>query len=725
MKRRWHAAAGLALMAAGGALAAAGLVGAAPSAGGARPAPLTRADIGGRWRVFATPGDHKLQNAAVTAVIRRRDGWLTELWRNTAVLPTAPQLGTVTDIDALWQVHPIVRLGDVDVPVLARRIVTLPDAVEVDGVADASVVKYRALTRYRLHPSEPRLSMTTTFSVEGGSASGRVGLGDAVKWGNVEYLVEGLARPRPRFQGYARWVGRRGAGGDLVLRANDPERIWVDYAARIRGFQGTITALYHRGGIAENASVSVTRELVFERLPDPPRTREPQGTLELRVVDEQDRPIPAKVRLDREGHKRPPFPDDGDLNGADRFVWTGNGSAARQLPVGRYRVLVTAGIERDAHRQSVYVGAGKAVRVEAKLPRVVDTPGWVAADLHLHQAPSVDGDVSLPNRVVSIAAEGVELAVATDHYVVTDLAPTVRWLRERGILSVPVQTMVGTEVSTLGNRFGHFNVFPLRPDQNVEFLDSTPARLFADARRKSPSGVLQVNHPRWGKNLGYFTYFGVDPNTGEPAVSGYSEHFDTIEVYNGDDAHDLDDVKKVLSDWIHLLGRGHRYAATGSSDSHKLAFLDPGLPRTMVRHGAGTDDRTDVHAPARNIVDAIKSGRSIVTSGPFIDASIDGRGPGETATGVGKRAKLRVVVRAAPWIDVRALEVLEGGRGRRVHWVEVPRTARALRLDRTFDIPVTRKTFVIVVARGQRELPNASREKTLPFGFTNPIWIEP
>jgi hypothetical protein len=716
---------GLAAIFAGVALALSALVAAQPQPPGVAPGVVTSAEIGDRWRVFAKPGDYKLQNPAVTAVVRKQDGWLTDLWRNSAILPTAPQLGTETAIDALWQVHPIVRIGDTSVPVLAVRVARLADAIEVEGIAKAAATSYRATTRYRLHPREPRLVMTTTFSVVGGAAAGKIGLGDAIKWGNVDYVVEGLAKPRPRHKGYARFIGRRGAGGDLLLRALEPGRMWVDYAARIQGFQGEITALYRRSGIPERGSVTVQRELSFEPLPTPAASSAPQGSLQVLVVDEAGRPLPAKVRLDREGSDAPLFPDDGDLSGVDRFMWTGNGSLERDLPVGRYGVLVTCGIERDAHRQSVFIGAGKRVRIEATLRRVIDTPGWIGADLHLHQAPSVDAEIGLAERVIAIAAEGVEFAVATDHYAVTDLAPTVRWLRERGLLTLPLQTMIGTEVSTLGRRFGHFNVFPLRAGQNVVYQDTTPSALFADARRQSPTGVLQVNHPRLGANLGYFTYHGLDENTGDPAVAGYNPDFDTLEVYNGDDAYKLENVRRVLYDWIHLLGRGRRYAATGSSDSHKLAFLDPGLPRTLIRHGAASGDDQDVNASPQQIIAAIKRGNSIVTSGPILDVSIDGKGPGETVRAAGARVKLRVVVRAAPWIDVRAVEVLVGGRGERVHWVEVPRSRRPIRLDRTFDLRLTGKTFVIVTARGERGLANAARKDTLPFAFTNPIWLEP
>ncbi len=60
------------------------------------PRELQARDIAGRWRVFGKPGDYALENAAVTAVVRKRDGWLTDLWRNTLILPTADPARTPT-----------------------------------------------------------------------------------------------------------------------------------------------------------------------------------------------------------------------------------------------------------------------------------------------------------------------------------------------------------------------------------------------------------------------------------------------------------------------------------------------------------------------------------------------------------------------------------------------------------------------------------------------------
>jgi hypothetical protein len=53
------------------------------------------------------------------------------------------------------------------------------------------------------------------------------------------------------------------------------------------------------------------------------------------------------------------------------------------------------------------------------------------------------------------------------------------------------------------------------------------------------------------------------------------------------------------------------------------------------------------------------------------------------------------------------------------------RTSNVVRVDAAFDLILPAKTFVVVVARGERELPNVFLPKIRPYAFTNPIWIEP
>ncbi len=691
------------------------------------PGPKFKAgEAGSRLRMFAEPGDPKLENEKVTAVVRSLDAALVDFFPKAPILPSIDQLGTTTDIDGVWEIVPVVFLFSTHgtVPVKAKSVSSTSDTISSVGEVTVGGCTFAVESSYRIDRARAAIQLATKYRVLSGVPPRDLGLGHLMRWGNVSYFVEGSPGPKRHFAGRTRWVGRSGAGGDLVFRG--PPNMWVQFASRLPGFQGAILAL-DRPGVAVEKAYSFERELSYETIPSaaPPEKQVEPAKILVKVRDELGRPLPAKIRFDREGSRQPIYPDNGGIEGVDRFCWTGNGSLECEVPPGKYRALVTSGIERDAQRFKFEVGAGATQVLKADLPRVVPTPGWISGDLHLHQAPSVDADISLENRIVSIAAEGVEFAVATDHYVVTDFAPTVRELTNLGVLSTPVATMIGTEISTLGRRFGHFNVFPLEMGDNLKYRDVTPSELFADARLKSPDGVLQVNHPRWDEKLGYFTRYGLTFDTAEPKVAGYDPNFDTLEVYNGDDARDLNLVIPVLVDWMHLLGRGRRYTATGSSDSHNLAFLDPGLPRTYIRHGAGHSDESDVHAPPDAIIKALKAGHVIVTSGPFIEASVDDKGPGETARGTGPTAALKVRVRAAPWISVSRLEVFEGGSGRLVNSIRIYPNAKPLRYDGTIPVAVSKPTFVVVVVRGDVPLPNAARDATLPFAFTNPIWLEP
>lgn len=694
------------------------------SAAGVAPALVTSANRPQGLRIFAEPRDVLLQNAHVSAVIRRRDGALVDFSRRRATLPTTDQLGATTDIDGLWELLPLVvlpkgtswTLSEVDVRAESG-------AVSVSGRLTVDPLVLMVRLRYVLFHDRPVVRVEATFSAHE-TLPPQLETGVLVRWGNSAYFVEGNAQPLLSFVGPVSWAGRRGAGGDLMLRAIEPSRFEARFQSR-PGFQAPLHAFAPHAAAADRV-VRATFELGYQPLPLTPASEPAIARLEVDVRDERGRPLAAKATLlPADDAHRAVFPMDGGLAGADRFAWTGNGAIATEPPPGRYTVLVSAGPERDMVRREVSLAPGRTQRLKATLPRVVRTEGWLSADLHLHQAPSVDADVSLEARVIAVAAEGLELAVATDHYVVTDLYPTVRDLVAEGVLARPLLTVPGCEVSTLWTRFGHFNVFPLPPNANVTYRDTTPAGLFASARRHSPRGILQVNHPRFEPRLGYFTRYELDPATMQPQKPGFDPSFDALEVYNGDDASDPARVERVLHDFMRLLGSGRRYVATGSSDSHKLAFLDPGVPRTFIAHGAETDDDADATVPIEAAIQALKAGRAIVTSGPFVDASVALAGPGQTAYAVGARSELHVRVLAPPWISANRLRVFMGPEGRVVHDVAIPARLGPVRFDGVLPLEHASATFVIVAVSGDVPLPNSGRDDIRPFAFTNPIWLAP
>ena len=80
------------------------------------------------------------------------------------------------------------------------------------------------------------------------------------------------------------------------------------------------------------------------------------------------------------------------------------------------QLYASRGFEYGVHRQSLVVRRGDSLKIECSLEREVDTRGWIAADTHIHTRTfSGHGDATLEETMLSIAGEGIELAVATDH----------------------------------------------------------------------------------------------------------------------------------------------------------------------------------------------------------------------------------------------------------------------------------------------------------------------
>jgi hypothetical protein len=702
-------------------------------AGAADPAPVrafvvSESTTSGWLRIGARPGDLAIRSRSATAIVRKQDGYLVDFFRNDGGESSAPQLKGKTNVDGLWLVHPVLHDGKRAINLAAREVRLRGDVIEAESLVALGAGAVKVVTSYRLDASEPRLIVTSRFEHLQGGRVAHLSLGDSVKWGNVDYYVEGYGRTPWRFSAHARWIGRRGAGGDLMLKTLEKTPMRIYYEGQHHGLAPGIVTAYAAGALTPGETWLVQRTFSYETIPMRPEPEVPSGVLEVEVRDEADRPLAAKLSLrGADGTPDPDFGNDGDESGANRFVWSGTGSFKRRMPAGNYRVLATAGIERDAQQWSVRIDPGQSVRVQGRLPRVISTPGVISADLHLHQLPSVDADITCSTRVISVAAEGVEFAIPTDHYAVTDLAPSIAHLTSNGLLASRVITVPGSEISTVGNRFGHFNLYPMKAGQAIGYEDTTPSRMFAEMRKASPEGVVQVNHPRWHE-LGYFSRYRLDPKSArvpQQFKAEYDPNFDAIEIFNGVDATSEPKVRQVLFDWLHLLGQGYRYTATGNSDSHKLFYMDPGLPRNLVRWGSARSDSEDLDADPRSIVRAIRQGHVTVTSGPVLDVEILGKGPGDTLRVRGKHVPLRVRVRAAPWIDVTEVEVLLGPQGRRVRWLPVKKSTAIERLDVVVDLVVQGKTFVVVVAKGDRELPNVFLPKVRPYAFSNPIWLEP
>ncbi|MGO8999798.1 MAG: CehA/McbA family metallohydrolase [Polyangiaceae bacterium] len=461
----------------------------------------------------------------------------------------------------------------------------------------------------------------------------------------------------------------------------------------------------------------------------------PGGELLARVLDaDTGHALTARLLVHGiDGTLDPSFGPDYRASGAGPIIDSLHGEVATPLPTGRYRVSATKGLEWSIDAKTVEIVSGRSASVDLALRHVVPTPGVVSCDLHVHARPSFDCPVLAEDRVLSLVAAGVDFAVPSEHNLIGDYGPALEALD----LTRDLATVNGVEITTFWPRFGHFGLFPYAGPKIPPFKATNINAVFNFAHKSAPSAILQVNHPRLGKGIGYFDVFHFDPKRPPPA--GMRTDFDTLEVYNGYETRTAEELEVNLRDWYALLDMGYRYAATGSSDSHRIQYQWAGYPRTMAIVGddAGGDQGSPIDTQA--VVAALKKGHAFVTSGPMIEFSLRGARPGDEITTEDATVQGHLRVRAAPWVDVTSVEIVVGGKS--IDTFAIPaRPAvfgpelgdkaeaeeRTVRYDADVSVPVGQEsTWVVVVVRGDRKMDDA-----LPFmpvaprAFTNPIYVK-
>ena len=309
--------------------------------------------------------------------------------------------------------------------------------------------------------------------------------------------------------------------------------------------------------------------------------------VQVRVRDPKGNALPAKVTItDRQGVPVDHYHGQ-HLMTAMRpgIAYTGNGSVTFELPPGDYILWASRGPEWGLDKQGIRVEKAAVGPIGMSIAREVDTTGFVAADTHLHTLThSGHGDASVEERMVTLAAEGVELAIATDHNHNIDYAPT----QKRMHLHKHFKSVTGNEVTT---KVGHFNAFPLDPRDKVPNFKLKDWIKLVEGMRAKGAKVVILNHPRWPRiPTGPFGVYHLNRVTGElPGRKGVP--FDALELVNATQL--VTDPLFTFVDWFALLNYGHNVTAVGSSDSHTVG--DPvGQGRTYVRSSTDVPNKINV-----------------------------------------------------------------------------------------------------------------------------------
>ncbi len=255
---------------------------------------------------------------------------------------------------------------------------------------------------------------------------------------------------------------------------------------------------------------------------------------------------PDGAPLEADGLRRPWLGEGRLGNGLRQLAAAIRGAATVEIEPGRYHLHVSRGPLWSKAVIPLDLGAGEIRNLDVALTREVDARGWVGGDFHLHAEASFDSGLPFTERLRRVLIEGLDLAVATDHDVVSDYGPALRALGADDRL----KTGVGVELSTL--ELGHFIAFPLAHDARDLPTHGAPdwscldgpsiMRDLKDFIEDPRGGTRIMAHPRDGF-FGHISQIGLDGlgvsralstlEADNPLLARTSCDFDAMELFNG------------------------------------------------------------------------------------------------------------------------------------------------------------------------------------------------
>lgn len=472
----------------------------------------------------------------------------------------------------------------------------------------------------------------------------------------------------------------------------------------------------------------------------------PPLALDIEVLDGAGRPVSARVAVwDKDGRYSLAGPDAWAVDPVGRdpllaSVFAVGGHARLRVEPGRYKLVAVRGVRDDVGVAELQVE--QDTKVTLRVPEVVPTPGALSADLHVHTAASADAFVPDTPRFASLVAAGLDVVVMSDHGKVGD--PTARLLA----LDPDARGIAGVEAAVRGRRSGegHINVFPLTPGRALP-KEAGLSALVAAWRQLGASEaggrvVVQLNHPRGiqfrasapprPRAHGLFNNQGFDrevaPGQGSNAwmasPEGGALDIDAMEIVN---RCSWPLYREVRLDWFALLDAGLAVTGTGNSDSHALAVEQVGVPVNLVEVG---------DAGFGGFQEALEAGRVSVSTGPVVSLEVrtpDGRSakPGELLAASGPLTVI-ATVRAAPWVPVPELRLVQDGQVLSRQRLEAPPEGKALSHAQVWTAVARRDGWILVEAGPPAEEAQPKVEGLyaalfpgcVPLGFTNPVRLD-
>jgi hypothetical protein len=352
--------------------------------------------------------------------------------------------------------------------------------------------------------------------------------------------------------------------GKLVLDENDME---VYFAVPRGGMSDGDNTLLIEAASTTPDDIRVGQIVLDER---PPKDALSEATIEVQVFDAtQPRervPTPCRITIVNAARALVATAARSNDSLAVRtgVIYSANGKARFGVPSGDYTIYAGRGFEYDIDSVRLSLAPGDFVQKELVIHREVPTGGYVSCDPHIHTLTySGHGDATIDERVITIAGEGIELPVATDHNRQIDFDAASRRLDVRSYFT-PV---VGNEVTT---SLGHFNIFPVAAGGHVPNFQLKDGHALMDSiANRTAARAIVLNHPR--DTHSGFRPFGPERHNAASGENSADWLFRARAVELVNSGAQQSDLMQTYRDWFALLNHGIHMTPVGASDSHDVS----------------------------------------------------------------------------------------------------------------------------------------------------------
>ncbi|MBD0289285.1 MAG: CehA/McbA family metallohydrolase, partial [Flavisolibacter sp.] len=382
------------------------------------------------------------------------------------------------------------------------------------------------------------------------------------------------------------------------------------------------------------------------------------------------------------------------------------------------------GFEYGVDSDKIIVKRGDQLHRKFVIRREVPTDGWVSSDTHIHTLTySKHGDATIEERALTIAGEGIELPITTEHNITTDLKAVAKKMN----VSAYFTPVMGMEWTT---SVGHFNLFPLSADEIIPNHQLKNWNVITDSLNGFlKNGIVILNHARDIHN----DFRPFDPRhhiaIAGLNVDGWNIPANAMEVINS--GSQQTDPMRLLYDWFGMLNRGYFLTPAGSSDSHDVGRYLVGQARTYIRCADKDAGQINIKEAVQNF----KEGKVMVSFGLLTEIRINNRyGPGALVPASDK-IKVSVRVLGPEWIKADGISLYANGV--RIRGAEIKQVRRAgIKWQGTWVIPRPKHDiFLVAVAEGPGTLlpfwpiakpyqPATPEWSPSVMGISGAVWID-